>query len=369
MTKEQELLQEMEKAAQTFQNSAQDIEDLKAAVKANQVVIDQAAIMMKDSKNGNFTSKKSFGEAFAEKIEREFNDRAEEIKHFQNSRDAKISFELKAVGTMTNSGHLTGDGVASYGTRQGILPNQKVNFRDLIPYTQSPTGIYVSYRETGGEGAFDIQTEGQSKAQVDYDLSEVKTVSNYVAGLAVFSKQLMTHLPWLQNTLVRMLLRDFYKKENAYFYSTVASDATGSISSAETSDIKALIDWIMAQQDADFNSSFVIVKNSQKAALLKQLFDGGNYLGAGSVVGMPDGSINVAGVPIIGASWATEDKAMIIDTDFIERVETSSIRVEFSYEDGDNFKKNLVTARAECFEDLNLLRTDAHNYLDFGNVS
>jgi hypothetical protein len=28
----------------------------------------------------------------------------------------------------------------------------------------------------------------------------------------------------------------------------------------------------------------------------------------------------------------------------------------------------LVTARVECFEDINLLRTDAVIYADFGNV-
>jgi hypothetical protein len=60
---------------------------------------------------------------------------------------------------------------------------------------------------------------------------------------------------------------------------------------------------------------------------------------------------------------------MIIDTDFIERVEGESLRVEFSFEDSDNFQRNLVTARIECFEALNLIRTDAHIYADFGNVS
>jgi hypothetical protein len=88
----------------------------------------------------------------------------------------------------------------------------------------------------------------------------------------------------------------------------------------------------------------------------------------GGVVIDPSGNVRIAGVPVIGASWVTDDKALIIDSNYVERVETEGLRVEFSYEDSDNFQKNLVTARVECFEDINLLRTDAVIYADFGNV-
>jgi hypothetical protein len=265
---------------------------------------------------------------------------------------------------MTIGTNLTGDGVASYNNRQGLIPNQKINFRDLIPVTPNPSGIYVSYRETGGEGSLGIQTEAQAKSQIDYDFTEIKNVSNYVAGFVRFSKQLMFQLPWLQTTLTRLLLRDFYKKENDYFYSIVAANATGFNTTGETDDAKGLIDILMGRADANYSNSFILVKNSEKGKILKLLYEDGYYAGAGSVLGMPDGTIRIADTPAIGASFATAGKVMIIDSDFIERVETESLRVEFSYEDSDNFQKNLVTARVECFEDLNLLRTDAHTYTD-----
>ncbi len=352
-----------------YEKIDQELEPMKKAAQANQEALD-SLLAWRKTNGGIYTpEKKAFGEAFAEKIESEYKSRDAEFKDFATNRNAKLTLNLKSVGTMTTSASLTGDGVASYGSRQGIVPNQKVNFRDLIPTTPSPTGVYVTYRETGGEGAIDVQTEGSTKAQVDYDLTEVKTVGKYVAGIATFSKQLMYQLPFLQTTLTRLLLRDFYKKENALFYATIAAGATASLSSAETDDNKALIDWIMSQQDNDFNTSFIVVKNSQRGRLLKSLYNQSSYLGSGSVVGMPDGSIQIAGVPIIGASWMADDKALIIDSDFIERVETESLRVEFSYENGTNFEKNLVTARVECFEELNLLRTDAHAVVDFGNAS
>ena len=166
-----------------------------------------------------------------------------------------------------------------------------------------------------------------------------------------------------------MLLRDFYKKENAKFYAAVAANATGFNTTSETDDAKALIDVLMGRLDNDFNNSFILVKNSQKGRLLKLLYENGLYMGSGSVIGTPDGQIRIADTPVVGVSWVTDDKIMVIDADFLERVETSSLRVEFSYEDSDNFQRNLVTARVECFEELNGLRWDAHSFHDLGNDS
>jgi hypothetical protein len=367
-----ELLAEMEKlniAAERFSSKADEIEKLQKDADLNQQALDDLLTWRKSTGGIIVPGKKTFGDAFAEKVANEFQSKQAEFKEFSTNKNARLVMELKTVGTMTTSTNLTGDGVASYGTRQGLVPNQKVNFRDLIPTTPSPTGIYVSYKETGGEGTFGVQTEGSAKSKVDYDLSEVKTVNKYIAGIATFSKQLMFQLPFLQNTLVRMLLRDFYKKENAYFYSSVAANASASLTSGETEDNKQLLDWIVAQQDNDFNTSFILVKNAQKGRLLKLLYTTGNYAGSGSFVGTPDGNVIISGVPVIGASWMPDDKALIIDADFIERVETESLRVEFSYENQDNFEKNLITARCEAFEEINLLRSDAHALVDFGNVS
>jgi HK97 family phage major capsid protein len=264
---------------------------------------------------------------------------------------------------MTLGNNLSGDGVATYNQRQGLVPAQKINMRDLIPTAVSPTGLYVTYRETGGEGSIGIQTEGNPKSQIDYDLTEVKVVSDYIAGFARFSKQMMFQLPFLQNTLQRMLLRDFYKKENSTFFSAVSLAATGSTTTAATVDAEQLVDWIANQLDANFEASFALVSYAQWADLLKTKPT--DYSVPGGFVIDANGNVRIAGVPVIGASWVTNDKALIIDANYLERVETEGLRVEFSYEDSDNFQRNLVTARVECFEDINIMRTDAIIYGSF----
>lgn len=336
------------------------------AAKANQKALDEL-IAAKNAKSIESKSTKSFGDAFAETMAEAFESKQAEFKNFAKDRNAKLVLELKDVANMTLGNNLTGDGQATYNTRQGLVPSQKINFRDLIPTTQSPTGLYVTYRETGSEGAITVQTEGNGKGQIDYDLTEVKVVSDYIAGFARFSKQMMFQLPFLQSSLQRMLLRDFYKKENQQFFSVTSQAATGSTTTSATVDAEQLVDWIANQLNANFNASFALVNYAQWARLLKT--KPSDYSVPGGVIIDPAGNIRICGVPVIGASWVTDDKALIIDADYLERVETESLRVEFSYEDADNFTKNLVTARVECFEDINVMRTDALIYGDFGNAS
>jgi hypothetical protein len=345
-----------------------DVAEVKAAVvtmdeaaKKNQAALDQLIAEKAAKKVDNKT--KSFGDAFAEQMAEAFEAKQAEIKEFQKNKNAKLTIDLKAVGTMTLGNNLSGDGVATYNQRQGLVPAQKINMRDLIPTAVSPTGLYVTYRETGTEGSIGIQTEGNAKSQIDYDLTEVKVVSDYIAGFARFSKQMMFQLPFLQNTLQRMLLRDFYKKENSTFFTAVSSAATGSTTTSATVDAEQLVDWIANQLDANFEASFALVSYAQWADLLKTKPT--DYSVPGGFVIDANGNVRIAGVPVIGASWVTNDKALIIDANYLERVETEGLRVEFSYEDSDNFQRNLVTARVECFEDINIMRTDAMIYGSF----
>ncbi len=336
---------------------------------ANQKAIDKLLDRAKEGYFDNINKNFSFGEIFQKAIAEQFESKSSDFNQFQKDKDAKITIELKAVGNMTTGNNLTGDGVATYNQRQGLVPEQKINFRDLIPAVSSPTGIYVSYRETGSEGSISYQTEGASKTQIDYDLTEVKTVSGYVAGYARFSKQLMKHLPFLQQTLPRMLLRDFYKAENSRIYNTISQGATGYNVITETDQAKIIVDILMGRLNSDFNNSFILCNNKQVGELLKELYENGNYFGAGSIVGTTQGQVVIAGTPVIGASFMPDERLLFVDTDFVERVETESLRIEFSYDDQDNFTKNLVTARVECFEDVNLLRTDAHSYVSVGSES
>ena len=296
---------------------------------------------------------KSLDQAILEKLDGKMS----EFEGALKSSGGSYRIDLTDVKTMLLSSSLTGDPVATYAPNQAIFPAQKVNFRDLVPTVKSSTGLYVYYKENTGEtNNIGVQTEGADKGENNYALTETKVVTNYIAGFSTFSKQMAKSLPFISQTLPRLLQRDFFKKENALFFATVSGAATGSTTTAETNDLLQLIDYIGNQKAANYNASYVLVSESQMAKLLKATVTAGYYAASGSVVINPaNGAMTIWGVPVVSASWVTNDKALVIDSDYIERVETESLAIEFSYENGTNFQKNLITARIECMEEVNLM--------------
>lgn len=283
-------------------------------------------------------------------VENQENDMTRELHKHKS-----FTIKLDGVKTMTLAGNLTGDAVATYGPRQGIFPSQKVNFRDLIPTLNTETGLYVFYRETATTNNFAFQQEGCLKGENSYMLSEVKVVQNYLAGTTTFSKQMATSLPWLTTTLPRLLMRDFFKKENALFYATVIAAATTD-TTVETNKVKKLVDYISGQLQLNYNASFVIVSYDDMGELIKATFDNGYYSGAGGVIlNNQSNGMNIMGVPIIAAAWATTGTVLVIDNDMIERVQAKGLSMELSYENNDNFTRNMITAKLECMEEINLL--------------
>lgn len=300
-------------------------------------------------KAGNPDSAKSFDEVLLEKLE------GRNIEKEMKS-NGRIVIEMPEVKTMTLSANLSGDSFATYNTRQSIQPGHLVNFRDYVPTVQSPTGLYVTYREaTGNANNIAAQLEGSLKQENNYSLTEVKTVNEFIAGFSKFSRQMLTSLPFMSQTLPRLLTRDFFKKENAAFFTSTSSAATGVTTNSAATNLGDLIQLIGHQRAADFSPSVIFVSNATYSTLLIESFTNGYYLGAGSLGIGANGALNLVGVPIIGVNWITASRALVLDNSFIERVEVNGLNIELSYEDQNNFVTNMVTARIECYEAINLM--------------
>ena len=323
--------------------SAADLAEFKSAMQS------QFDALTTKVKAGNPDSAKSFDQVLLEKLE------GRNIEKEMKS-NGRIVIEMPEVKTMTLSANLSGDSVATYNTRQAIQPGQLVNFRDYVPTVQSPTGLYVTYREaTGNANNIAAQLEGSLKQENNYSLTEVKTVNEFIAGFSKFSRQMLTSLPFMSQTLPRLLTRDFFKKENAAFFTTVSGAATGVTTTSAATNLGDLIQLSGNQRAADFSPSVIFVSNSTYSTLLIESFTNGYYLGAGSLGIGANGALNLVGVPIIGVNWITASRALVLDNSFIERVEVNGLNIELSYEDQNNFVTNMVTARIECYEAINLM--------------
>ena len=294
-------------------------------------------------------SEKSFDQLIAEKVD------LGEMEKSLNKRQA-YRVEFPELKTMTIAGNVTGNPVTTYSLKPALYPAQLINFRDLIPTVKSESGLYTFYKENTGEtNNIGSQTEGSTKGQNDYSLTETKMVNNYIAGFSRFSKQMMKSLPFLSQSLPRLLERDFFKAENASFFATVSGAAAGVNTTTATVDLKQLVQLIANQKKANFNPSYILVSPAAQATILINTIENGYYVGSGSVQIGTGGDVTIWGVPVISATWVADGHALVIDRDYIERIEVEGIAIEFSYEDSDNFQKNLVTARIECYEAVNLM--------------
>ena len=335
----------------------EDINEVKGMLTELQKHTDSLDIKMQGFGQSGKKEIKSFNEVFADAVK----DNYDEIKSVRKGQGVKL--ELK---DFTLSGSLTGDAVASYNQRNPILsPAVKINARDLIPTTVSPTGLYVTYKEGTLTGAVAKQTEGVAKAELTPTMTEVKLVASYVAGFTQFSKQAMNSLPWLQQSLGRILLREFYNAENALF-NTAFATGTGSTTSASTVDCDQLIDWVANLEAANFTASVIIINPRDWATLAKTASLNVQVVLAYNPISK---QFELNGIPIVKASWATVDKAIVMDIEYVERVEVEGLKLEFFEQDSDNIQKNLITARIECLEEINIMNTASIVYGDFGNAS
>jgi hypothetical protein len=166
-----------------------------------------------------------------------------------------------------------------------------------------------------------------------------------------------------------MLLRDFFKAENSAFFTTVSGAALGTTTTTATDDVEQIVQLIANQKNANFVASYALVSPAQMARLIISTYTKGYYAGAGAVVLNGAGGVTIWGVPVVEASWVTDDKVLIIDRDFLERVEVEALNVTFSYENSDNFIKNLITCRVECYEAVNLMMPTSAIFADLGNAS
>lgn len=336
-------------------------EELNAKAAEVQARLDEFEIKLQKSTEQKM-EQKSFENVFGELIAKNF-DAIKEV-----SLGNRVKLDVKAVGNMTVAGNLTGDAIRTYQPGVAMVPNRLLNFRNLIPSVSSATGIYTLYRETGSEGSISVQsTPGDAKTQIDYDLTAVTYTARYIAGYARVDKSMLQDLPFLQSALPEMLLRDFYKAEDAKFFTDLSGAATGSTTTSATVDVEQIIDYVANLEGADFQVNGIVVNPKQWARLITT--KPADYSVPGGVTITADGNIAIAGIPVFKSSFIADDKVLLGDWNMAKRVVVDDLKIEFFEQDSDNVQKNLVTVRIEAREVLAIDRPDAFVYADLGNVA
>jgi HK97 family phage major capsid protein len=269
---------------------------------------------------------------------------------------------------MTLGNNLTGTSQVSYVPNSNMRPIQSnPRLYELFRIIPTATGNVTFPRATTGvgEGSFGAQTEGNAKVQVDYDVTQVNVSVPFIAGYAKVSRQMLQDLPFLQAYLSQSLIEDWNKAVNIRFLNSIASGSTA-LSTSETVNATKMIDAIAQHAALGLgNANLILTTHASWARLLKT--KPSDYSVPGGTIIAPDGSVRLAGIPVVAHSQVTSGKFYAMNTDAFAIAQASGLQVRSTETDQDDFVKNLVTYRAEARIELLSFQPTAAVYGDIGS--
>ena len=292
-----------------------------------------------------------------------------EIKELAVSPSAApftAQLELKAVGTMLESTNLTGSPYTSYQDNPFMRSYVNPHLRSVFGIVPVSTGTVQFPRGNTpvGEGSVAKQTEGDAKAQLDYDVTMVTVSLKYIAGYVKISRQMLEDLPFMQSYLQSSLIEDFQRQENVYYLNDIASAATAGVTSASVTAEK-FIDYVAQLGAANWNANLILTTYAGWTNVLKTLPSGGSYSVPGGLTIDPAGNVRIMGIPVVPHSQVTAGKAYVMDTSKYRIAQSSGLTVRSSENVADDFIKNLITFRVEARADLLQFQPTAAVY---GNI-
>jgi len=363
-------------------DNASALESVKAELEATKASISvvKDEIEKMEAKNNrvkmNQTEVKGFNATLADAIE----NNSDSIAKLARGEQKRSSFILdtKAVGTMTEAVNLTGDITRQYANQVYALPSRKVHMRSLLPIGSINQGLFTFPYESGGEGDPAAQTQGSSKAQVDFDITMKDAAAQYIAGYVRISRQMLDDIPAMTSFLQSRLLEKYLIAEDAQLLSGngtapnlqgitgVATAATG----AATVDVEQLVQAIAQLESTNYSATGILVNPLDWAAIMNTKNTNAAYSLPASTVVTTDGSVSIAGIPLYKSTAIAVDKFLVGDWAMGAQImQNQGISVQFSEMDGDNFTKNLITVRVEARIAFPIYYAGAFVYGDFGNVA
>ena len=271
-------------------------------------------------------------------------------ENFDAIKNERQFNSMKEVGAMTLGNNLTGTSQVSYVDNPILRTFYNPHLYDVFRILPTATGNVTFPRGNAaiGEGSFGTQTEGQSKAQVDYDVTMVNTSVPFIAGFAKVSRQMLQDLPFLQAYLSQSLLEDWNRRVNNSFMSTITASATAGSTSA-TPVAERVIDYTAQHLALGLGQpNLILTTHAVWASILKTQPTNGSYGVPGGITIGTNGETRIIGIPVVPHSQIVAGKIYVMNTNAFATAQASGLAVRSTEFDQDDFVKNLVTYRAEA---------------------
>lgn len=299
------------------------------------------------------TDQKSAGEELSE---------SEDFQALQTRGRGIARIGRKAVTNITSATNGTGGvGVGIQATRvPGIVtgPDREFTVRDLIMPGRTASNAIEYVRETGFQNMAAPQAgEGALKAQSDLSFGLVTTTVKTIAHWFRASKQVLSDIPLLQSYINGRAIYGLKYKEEEQL---LAGDGTGqnllglipqatlfndTLRKAGDTKIDTLRRAILQVRVAEYRASAIALNPVDWADIELTKDANGSYIWVNVQEG---GAQRLWKLPVVDSNAVPEGEFLVGAMNIAAQVfDREDAAVEVSTEDGDNFRTNMVTIRAE----------------------
>jgi HK97 family phage major capsid protein len=379
---------DVKKSAETTQTELKNLgkvteETKKAAdealIKHNELAARLTEIEQKMVRRGQEPErKKSIGQTVAEH---------EDVKAFiKSGGKGRVSIPVKAIisALTTDADGSAGDLIVPQ-RQPGILglPERRMTIRDLITPGRTSSNAIQYVKETGftNSAATVTETAGTPKPQSEIKFDIVTTAVTTIAHWVLATKQILDDVPQLQSYIDgRLRYGLMYVEENQllngggtgtdlngiYTQATAYSAPIAPTAAGNLTKIDVIRLAILQAMLAEYPANGIVMHPSDWADIELTKTDDGAYLFAN-----PQGGAEprLWRLPVVETQAMTVDKfltgAFRLGAQLFDREDAN---VEISTEDSDNFRKNLVTIRAEERLALAVYRPEAFIKGDFSDA-
>lgn len=268
---------------------------------------------------------------------------------------------LKAVTAITSATTGTGGvGAAIQPTRvPGIIagPDRPFTIRDLIMPGRTGSNAIEFVQESGFQNMAEPVAETALKPQSDLSFELKTTTVKTLAHWFLASKQVLADVPLLQSYINGRAIYGLKYVEEAQL---LAGDGTGqnllglipqatafneALRKAGDTKIDILRRAILQVRVAEYRASGIALNPVDWADIELQKDEQGRYIWVNVVEG---GQPRMWKLPVVDSTAVPEGEFLVGAFDIAAQVfDREDAAVEVSTEDGDNFRKNMVTIRAE----------------------
>jgi HK97 family phage major capsid protein len=320
------------------QKKNETIGELATKVKEMSASANRLKSGIENSAKKDWTNSDKFKSAIYEIVAENF-DKIKSETPFQSTKD---------VADMTLSNNLTGTSQISYVPSNLLRSFYNPHLYDVFRIIPTATGNVTFPRGNSpvGEGSFGAQTEGNSKSQVDYDVTMVNVAVPFIAGFTKVSRQMLQDLPFLQAYLSQSLVEDWNRAVNTRFLNTIASGSTA-LSTSATVNAEKMIDGIAQHMDLGLGMPNVILTTHASWATLMKTKPSDYSVPGGVTIGA-NGETRIVGIPVVPHSQVTGSRFYVLNTDAFGIAQASALSVRSTEFDDKDFQKNLITYRAEA---------------------